>query len=68
MFSIYVEQLPIPKISKSKQQPFIELVNKILTAKKDGKDTSDYETKIDQMVYKLYNLSTAEIKIIANLE
>ncbi len=57
---IYVEQLPIPQIPKPAQQPFIELVNKIITAKKN----KDLEAKIDKMAYKLYNLTDDEIKII----
>ena len=64
MFSIYVKQLPIPKISKTEQQPFIDCVNEILTTKKSGKDTIALETKIDKMVYQLYNLTADEIKII----
>ena len=64
MFSIYVEQLPIPQISKPAQQPFIALVDKILTAKQQGQDTRTLETQIDQMVYQLYDLTDDEIKII----
>ncbi len=59
-----IEQLPIPKISKPEQQPFIDLVDKILTAKQHGQDTSTLETEIDKMVYKLYDLTEEEIKII----
>jgi len=33
MKKIFVEQIPIPKISETEQQPFIELVDKILEAK-----------------------------------
>ncbi len=61
---IYVEQFPIPQISKPAQQPFIALVDKILTAKEQGKDTRTLETKIDQMVYQLYNLSDEEVRIV----
>ncbi len=56
--------IPIPKISQSEQQPFIDLVDKILTAKQQGQDTTALEAQIDQMVYKLYQLTTDEIKII----
>jgi type II restriction/modification system DNA methylase subunit YeeA len=69
--------LPIPKISESEQQPFIDLVDKILTITKD-KDylenpekqakVKEYEQKIDQLVYKLYNLTDEEIKIIEENE
>ncbi|SMN01105.1 putative type IIS restriction/modification enzyme [uncultured Candidatus Thioglobus sp.] len=61
---VFLEQLPIPQISATEQQPFIDLVDKILTAKKDDKDTTALEAQIDKMVYRLYNLSPAEIKII----
>ncbi len=60
----YVEQLPIPQISKSEQQPFIALVDKILTAKQQKQDTTALETQIDQMVYGLYDLTDDEIRII----
>ncbi len=61
---VFIEQLPIPQISKSKQQPFIKLVDKIIYAKQHGKDTTALQQQIDNMVYQLYNLSTDEIKII----
>ncbi len=59
-----LQQLPIPKISKPEQQPFIDLVDKILTTKQQGQDTSTLEAQIDKMVYKLYDLTEDEIKII----
>jgi len=69
----YVEQIHIPKISSTEQSPFIELVDRILAITKD-KDylenpkmqakTKEYEYQIDQMVYKLYNLTPEEIKIV----
>ena len=61
-----MQQLPIPKISKPAQQPFIDLVDKILATKKYGKDTSDLEAKIDTMVYQLYDLTAAEISLISD--
>ena len=64
MFSVYVEHLPIPKISKAKQQPFIDTVDQILTAKQQGKDTTALETEIDKRVYQLYHLTPDEINII----
>ena len=64
MFRIYMEQLPIPKISTTNHQPFINLVDEILKAKKDGKDTTTLEAKINELVYQLYNLIADEIKII----
>jgi len=48
------------------QQPFINLVDKILSAKKENPaaDTSAWEAEIDQLVYKLYNLTPQEIAIV----
>jgi hypothetical protein len=61
-----VENLPI-KIADTETQEKIEtLVNQILTKKSEdhSSDTSVIENKIDTLVYKLYNLTTEEIKII----
>ena len=64
--TIYIKQLPIIKTPLSKQQPFITLVNLILQAKKEDSkaDISAWERRINEMVYKLYNLSYNEIKVI----
>lgn len=65
-FAVFIEQIPIPKIPEKDQQPFITLVDQIITAKqKDpNADTSALERQIDEMVYKLYNLTTEEIEIV----
>ena len=60
----YLEQLPIPKISTTAQQPFVKLADKILTNKQNGKDTTALEIQIDTMVYRLYNLTAYEIKLL----
>lgn len=59
-----INNMPIPKISKLAQKPFIDLVDKIIQAKQDEKDTTALETKIDEMVYQLYDLTADEIDII----
>lgn len=65
--------LPLKNISESDQKPFIELVDRILTITKDDdylENSSkqirikEYERQIDQMVYKLYDLTDEEIDII----
>jgi hypothetical protein len=70
-----VEQLPIPKISEKDQQPFIDIVDKILAITKDEDylenpekqaKVKEYENQIDELVYKLYNLTDEEIEIIEN--
>ncbi len=63
-FTQYVEQIPIPQISKELQHPFISLVDSIIAKKKAGENTQQLETKIDIMVYKLYELTFNEAKII----
>ncbi|NLN13501.1 MAG: hypothetical protein GX169_04740 [Arcobacter skirrowii] len=59
-----LKEFPIPRIDEEKQKPFIELVDKILALKKEQKDTKKLEDKIDEMVYKLYDLNEDEINII----
>ena len=90
--------LPILKIDKDSQKPFINLVDEILEAKQKIKDykplldeaiknnnfdreialkkelenleniCTTNEKTIDQMVYKLYDLTQDEIKIVENKE
>jgi hypothetical protein len=64
MSSTFVEKLPIIQLSASNQKPLIDLTTKILEAKQKGEDTSTLESEIDQLVYKLYDLTEEEIKII----
>jgi len=61
---IYIGNLPVPKISHKEQKPFINLVDTILAKKEKGKDTTAEENKIDLMVYKLYDLTYEEVKIV----
>ena len=62
----YIEKIPIKTISEKDQKPFIELVEKILDGRKNFNDTNYIENQIDQMVYKLYELTTEEITIVEN--
>ncbi len=66
------EKIPIPPIGVD-NEPIVHqievLVDKILEAKKtenyeNSPDTTPYEREIDHLVYKLYNLTDSEIKII----
>ncbi len=56
--------IPLFKPAENLQQPFIELVDKILAEKKAGNDTSALEREIDGLVYGLYGLSEEEIAIV----
>jgi hypothetical protein len=63
-----VSKMSIKKIPKKEQQMFIDLVEDILEIKKQKKDSSFLERKIDAMFYKLYNLNNSEcITIEQNL-
>ena len=62
-----LEKFPIPKITAKNQKiadKIINLVDKILESKSQGKDTSALESQIDDLVYKLYELDSHEIEII----
>ena len=60
------KQFPIAKASFEQQQPIIDLVDKILEAKKNDPlaYTSNLEAKIDKLVYELYGLTEEEIAVI----
>lgn len=65
----FLEKLPIPKINSKNQKladELINLVDEILKAKEQDKNanTQELENKINSIVYKLYNLTEEEIKII----
>ncbi|MFA6186918.1 MAG: TaqI-like C-terminal specificity domain-containing protein [Phycisphaerae bacterium] len=61
-----LSQIPLMKVSGELQKPFVELVDKILTVKKRAPkaDTSELESKIDKLVYELYDLTPEEIGIV----
>ena len=63
-----IEELPLIEIQEKEQLPFITLVDQILEAKKQNNDSSELEKQIDTMVYKLYDLTDEEIKIIQRNE
>ncbi|MFT4693204.1 MAG: hypothetical protein ACI8TE_000092 [Francisella sp.] len=60
----YVENLRIPSITIELQKYFERLVDEIIRAKEQCIDTTNLEAEIDQMVYKLYELTDEEIAII----
>ena len=60
-----VSKMFIKEVNINEQQPFVELVDKIHEAKKQCKDSGDYEKAVDEMFYQLYNITSPdEIKII----
>jgi len=68
-----LSEIPFKKIDINKQKPFIDLVDQILeiTKKEDYLEREDLqkqvkvlEAKIDDMVYKLYELTPEEIELV----
>ena len=61
-FKQYVEIFPIPCATAIQQTKVAQLVDQILTAKKDNPvaNTSNVEMAIDNLVYRLYGLSDGE--------
>ena len=68
-----INNLPLPKILESKQKSLVGLTNQILTITKsddylenptEQAKVREYEKQIDQLVYKLYGLTSKEIRII----
>lgn len=64
--TLVVENLPLPDLSENDKQDIINLVNKILAAKKvdSSADTIEWEKQIDYKVYELYGLTSEEIAIV----
>ncbi len=62
----FLKKLPIPVPTKTTEKIIEDLVT-IITEEKSISPTNDtkiYENQIDELVYKLYNLTYAEVKII----
>jgi hypothetical protein len=62
----YLKDTPIPKASASQQGDLTNLVQRILAAKQRNPeaDTSALEREIDRLVYRLYDLTQAEINVV----
>jgi adenine-specific DNA-methyltransferase len=69
-YNFYIQQIPIPKtvLIAGVQEEIIKLVDDILMLRKDDAKTEikDIERQIDQLVYKLYDLTPEEIEIVEN--
>lgn len=61
-----LQGIPLPLIDLSLQQPIIDLVDAILTKKKQSPQANilDLENSIDRHIYNLYGLSEEDIKIV----
>ena len=61
-----VERIPIPKVSLTQEQPFVQLVD-LIPEKKDADqkaDTVDFEEELDRLVYELYGLTDEEVSTL----
>ena len=68
-----INNLPLPSLTEEKKEEIISLVSQILSLTQSGDylenpqkqaQVKEYERQIDQLVYKLYNLTEEEIRII----
>ena len=59
-------EIPIYKPTDSEANKIATLVDKIIAQKEQGKSSKDNETKIDELVYKLYDITNEESRIIEN--
>lgn len=57
-------EIPIYKPADKDANEIAKLVDKIISLKQQGKDSSEQEKKIDELVYKLYDIKPDEQKII----
>ena len=61
-----IKAIPVPDVTSEQQAPIIEIVDRILAAKRTDpdKDVAALEKEIDRVVYSLYDLSREEIEIV----
>jgi hypothetical protein len=64
---VYIEKIPLAPIT-TKNQPIADeietLVNRIIVMKKNNQETTSLENQIDQLVYRLYGLTSEEISVV----
>ncbi len=61
---MFVEKLPVPQVNEEIQMDFNTLVTDIISLRSEGRDTTEQEKIIDNLVYSLYGLSQDEISYI----
>ncbi|MFV8340709.1 TaqI-like C-terminal specificity domain-containing protein, partial [Flavobacterium sp. LB3P21] len=65
---MFFEKIPVIKIKNSDNQIFKEKIIKIQELKKDNKNTKSMEIEIDEIIFKMYNLTPEEIEKIGFIE
>ena len=61
---VHLKMFPLPQVSDEVENELSDLVSNIIENKKLNLDTSSLESKVNMIVYKLYGLTEAEIKMI----
>lgn len=61
---VFFDKIPIKKPVKDFEKTISEKVDEIIKKKKSNQDTTALEREIDVLVYKLYDLSYEEVKVI----
>ena len=60
----FMQTVPIPEADSKTKNNITKLVDDIIMLKKQDKDTTALEKKIDEIVYSLYGLSDEEVKVV----
>jgi len=63
-FRQFVQKLPIPDASPSQRAAIEALVQKCLDARGQGPQVAQWEAEINRLVYELYHLTPAEIRLV----
>ncbi len=53
----YLSKIPVPRVLP---QELATLADQIITAKKNGEDTTELETQVNTLVYQLYGITDTE--------
>lgn len=67
----YIQQIPVPRLSSDECFSIVSLVDRILRSKEDtfpSTKTFGIESEIDQRIYELYGLTTAEKEMVTSLK
>jgi len=64
--NVYVKEFPIPSVDKATRRKITNIVEKVIEVKQQSSDsdTTELEKQIDQLVYKLYDLTPDEIAVV----
>ncbi|MCG3175406.1 MAG: hypothetical protein MOGMAGMI_00335 [Candidatus Omnitrophica bacterium] len=59
-----LSEVPIKIISKEEQKPLVKIVESIIKMAEEGKDYTKKQDELNSLIYKLYSLSSNEIKSV----